>query len=132
VRAEREECVVERPTVVRGSELGAGQVTAGMTRREAFSGDGVWIGAATTEPSAVSAWHHHGEHFTYVYCVRGALRVESGPAGSEAVEAGEGDFIHIPPRVVHRESNPSEEVQHLVVARFGSGPVVVNVDGLEG
>jgi uncharacterized RmlC-like cupin family protein len=100
-----------------------------MTRREAFSGNGVWIGTATTEPGAVSAWHHHADHFTYVYCIRGALRVESGSRGSQLAEAGPGDFMHIPPRTIHRESNPSDKEQLLVVARFGDGPVVTNVEG---
>ena len=122
---------MEEPTVVRGNDLGEGQSTAGMTRREAFSGSGVWIGTATTEPGAVSGWHHHGEHYSYVYCVGGAIRVESGPGGSRVAEAGPGDFMHIPPRAIHRESNPTKELQHLVVARFGSGPVVVNEDGPE-
>lgn len=122
---------MEQPTVVRAAALGEGQSTAGMTRREAFSSNSVWIGTVTTEPNTVSAWHHHGDHFTYVYCIQGALRVESGSGGSRQVDAGPGDFMHIPPRTIHRESNPSEEVQHLVVARFGDGPIVVNVDGPE-
>lgn len=120
---------MEEPTVVRGDELGEGQSTAGMTRREAFSGNGAWVGSATTEPGAVSAWHHHGDHHTYVYCVRGALRVESGPGGSRQVEAGPGDFLHIPAGIIHRESNPSGDAQELIVARFGTGPIVVNVEG---
>jgi uncharacterized RmlC-like cupin family protein len=120
---------MQEPMVVRASDLGEGQSTAGVVRREAFSGGGAWIGTATTEPAVVSGWHHHGEHDTYVYCVRGAVRVESGPGGSRVAEAGPGDFVHIPPRAIHRESNPSGEVQLLVVARFGSGPVVVDVEG---
>lgn len=119
---------MEDPTVVRGNEMGEGQSTAGMIRHEAFAGDGAWIGTATTQPAAVSAWHHHGEYQTYLYCVQGALRVESGPGGSRVAEAGPGDFMHIPAHTVHRESNPSDQLQHLVVARFGSGPAVVNVE----
>lgn len=122
---------MSEPTVVRGAELGAGQATPGVIRREAFSGADRWIGAASTEPGAVSAWHHHGEHDTYLYCIQGALQVDSGPGGTRSITARAGDFVHIPAGRIHRESNPSDETQQLVVARFGSGPVVVNVDGPE-
>jgi uncharacterized RmlC-like cupin family protein len=119
------------PRVIRKNELTAGQPTAGMTRHEAFSTGEVWIGTATTEPGAVSGWHHHGDQDSYVYCVRGTFRVESGPGGGRAAVARAGDFMHIPPQTIHRESNPTNTEQKLVIARVGSGPVVVNVEGPE-
>ena len=117
-----------KATLMRADDLTPGHVTAGMLRREAFSDDDFWIGTATTEAGAVSAWHHHGDHDSYIYCVAGMLRIEA--AGHEPVtfDAHAGDFVHIPARLVHRESNPSRDEQRLIVARTGTGPVVVNVD----
>ncbi len=46
-------------------------------------------------------------------------------------EAFAGDFLRVPPGVVHRESNPSSEEGQLIVVRYGGGPPTVNVDGPE-
>lgn len=62
----------------------------------------------------------------------GRLRLESGPGGSQIVEAGSGDFFIVPPDTIHRESNPSAEEQVIVGFRIGDGPTVINVDGPEG
>jgi len=54
------------------------------------------------EPSVVSGWHHHGDYDIYGYLVSGAARFENGPGGRDAISVGPGDFIHVPPRTVHR------------------------------
>lgn len=108
------------------------QQTPGMVREEAFSGDGAWAGYVRTEPNRPSGWHHHGTNDSYIYVIKGKLRMEFGRSGREVVDAGPGDFLRVPPGVVHRESNPSSEEGHLVVVRFGSGPPTVNMDGPSG
>ena len=115
--------------VVRAGELRPGQPTAGMVREEAFGTGSIWAGLVRTEPGMRSGWHHHGTHETAIYVLSGRLRMESGPGGSETVEAGPGDFIHVPAEAVHRESNPTEEQAVAVIVRSGTGEVVVNVDG---
>ena len=77
----------------------------------------------------VSGWHHHGDYDTSIYVVRGSVRMESGPGGSQVVDAGPGDFLYVPKGAIHREGNPGSEESHLVVVRAGRGPTVVNVDG---
>lgn len=106
--------------------------TPGMSRRMAAQGEGMWTGTVDTEPGAVSGWHHHGEHETTLYVVSGRMRLESGPGGSEVVEAGPGDFLRVPAGAVHRESNPSGETSRAVIVRCGSGAPTVNVDGPAG
>ncbi|MDP9067160.1 MAG: cupin domain-containing protein [Actinomycetota bacterium] len=108
----------------------AGQ-TPGMVREQAFVADGVWSGVVFTEPGMISGWHHHDEHDTYFYVAAGRALLEFGPGGSDKVDAGPGDFVHVPRRTVHRESNPGEERSVLVGFRVGSGEVVVNVEGPE-
>jgi uncharacterized RmlC-like cupin family protein len=51
-----------------------------------------------------------------------------GPGGRSVIDAGPGDFIHVPAHVVHRESNPSEQTGTAVIARAGVGQPTVNVD----
>jgi len=107
----------------------AGEGTPGMVREEAVASGQMWAGVARTDAGMVSGWHHHGEHDSVIYVVSGVLRMESGPGGTEVVEAHPGDFISVPPGAVHREGNPSNEEARIVVFRSGTGPVVVNVEG---
>jgi uncharacterized RmlC-like cupin family protein len=115
--------------VVRAEELVDADPTPGMHRRQAFAAPGLWAGVVHTEPGATSGWHHHGEHETSLYVVSGRLRLEFGPGGDQVVDAGPGDFVHVPAGAVHRESNPDGEPSTAVIARAGEGPPTINVDG---
>jgi serine phosphatase RsbU (regulator of sigma subunit)/uncharacterized RmlC-like cupin family protein len=106
-----------------------GDPTPGMVREQAVAVDGLWSGLVSTEAHMISGWHHHGDHDTSVYVIDGALRMESGPGGATVVDAGPGDFVYVPKRVIHRESNPGDTAAHAVVTRAGHGPVTVNVGG---
>ena len=46
----------------------------------------------------------------------------------EPLDAVAGDFVHVPPYTVHRESNPTDEPSLAVIARVGGGIPTVNVD----
>ncbi len=113
---------------VRPDELTEADPTPGMRRERAFEAPGLWAGLVHTEPGATSGWHHHGEHETSLYVVRGTMRLEFGPGG-ESVDAGEGSFLHVPAHTVHRESNPADETSTAVIARAGRGVPTVNVEG---
>lgn len=103
--------------------------TAGIIREAAIVDGSLWAGVARTSPGATSGWHHHGDHDTTIYVEAGIFRLEFGLGGGEVVEAHVGDFVSIPPGLIHRESNPSTEESRLIVVRVGSGPPTVNVDG---
>jgi uncharacterized RmlC-like cupin family protein len=105
--------------------------TSGMVREQAVATTGLWSGLVRTEAGMTSGWHHHGDYETAIYVLSGKLRMESGPAGSEVVDAGPGDFVYVPKHTVHRESNPSQEESRLVVVRAGAGDPVFNVEGPE-
>ncbi len=103
--------------------------TPGMARSLAMHEAGMWTGVVDTEPGAISGWHHHGGHETTLYIVEGRMRIESGPAGSEVVEAAAGDFLRVPAGTVHRESNPGETTSRAVIVRCGEGEPTINVPG---
>lgn len=103
--------------------------TPGMHRRRAFDVPGLWSGLVDTDPGSTSGWHHHGDHETSLYVVSGAMRLEFGPGGRSVVDAGPGDFIHVPAGVVHRESNPTDGPGRAIIARAGTGAPTINVDG---
>ena len=114
---------------VPGTSLPEADHTPGMTRRQAVAGASMWSGTVVTDPGAVSGWHHHGDHESTIYVVRGALRMEFGPAGTDTFDAMAGDFVHVPagadpPRVEPRAATrPCSSC-----VRCGSGDPTVNVD----
>jgi uncharacterized RmlC-like cupin family protein len=105
--------------------------TPGMRRQQAIKAPGLWSGLVHTEPESVSGWHHHGEHETVIYVLRGEMRLEFGPGGASAVQAGPGDFVHVPAHAVHRELNPAGAPSMALIARAGIGEITVNVEGPE-
>lgn len=100
-----------------------------MIRERAIEVAGMWAGLAKTAPSMASGWHHHGDYQTSIYIVSGVLRMESGPGGRDVIDAIPGDFLHVAPGAIHRESNPGETESIIVVVRAGQGTTTVNVDG---
>lgn len=103
--------------------------TPGMVRRVAVDTGAMWTGTAETAPGMVSGWHHHGDHESSIYVVRGVLHMEYGPGGGSAFDAVAGDVVHVPAGAIHRESNPTDAPSLLSVVRCGSGVPTVNVDG---
>lgn len=105
------------------------QQTSGMIREVAIAKEGVWAAFVRTQPRMASGWHHHAAYETAIYVLRGRLRFEFGSGGGSAIEAGPGDFVHVPAGAVHRESNPGDTDGEIVVVRAGTGAPNVNVDG---
>ena len=113
--------------VFRAGDLVAADPTPGMERSRAFEVPLLWAGRVVTAPGAVSGWHHHDRNQSSLYVVSGILRLEfEGDEGY--LDAGPGDFVHVPAFTVHRESNPSDEPSVAVIARAGGGIPTVNVD----
>ncbi len=116
--------------VIRKEFLAAGAITPGITRHKAFDSPGVLISQSRIDPEVSSDWHHHAQRTLYGYLVQGELRFDFGPGGSRAVQFSAGDYFCIPPGIVHRDVNPSRDVQALVVAVLvGEGPPTVNTAG---
>lgn len=119
--------VSEPVRVVRASDLEPADPTSGMQRSRAFEVPLLWAGRVETQPGAVSGWHHHDVNETSLYVVAGVMRLEfEGHDGH--LDAGAGDFVHVPAFTVHRESNPTDEMSVAVIARAGGGTPTVNVD----
>ena len=77
----------------------------------------------------LTSWHHHAANDTYVYVSRGSATIEFGPGGAESVVAGAGDFFHVPPGTIHRETIGSDVDFDGFVLRIGTAPERVDVDG---
>ena len=121
--------------VVRAQDLSEGTTqTPGMHRRTAIDAGtagsrNLWVGYVTMEPGARSGVHHHGDSESVICILRGRARFPFGDRLENMVEAGPGDFVYVPPQVVHQEINASDsEGIDMIVIRDSQENVVVNVD----
>jgi uncharacterized RmlC-like cupin family protein len=129
-----------RLSLIAAGELsGATAQSAGMIRAAAISGDlvgarSLWMGRTILPAGVSSGDHHHGESETGIYVASGRpVFVFRDPESGDLVrlEARPGDYIWVPPHVRHREENPSEHTDAVVViARSTQEAIVVNVDEL--
>lgn len=120
-----------KPRLVKVSDRIRDDTPPGIERHEAFHTSTMWAGVAVNAPHLGTPWHHHGEHESAIYVTRGRIVIESGPAGADVIEASAGDFVHVPPRVVHRERNLTDDPAEVILVRAGSGAVMVTVSGPE-
>jgi quercetin dioxygenase-like cupin family protein len=121
----------ERVSAVSPDALTAGAPTPGILREIAFETGRATLMRARAEAGAVTGWHHHGDRDVLGHVVRGRARFDFGPDGAEYTEVEEGGFFHVPAGLIHRDVNPLDEPQEIVLAVVGEGPLVVNVDGPE-
>jgi uncharacterized RmlC-like cupin family protein len=121
--------------IVPGDRLDANTAqTPGMDRRAAITlarvgAQKLWAGTVHIHPDAKTGAHHHGPLESVIYIVRGRARMRWGDRLEFTAEAGQGDFIFVPPFVPHQEINASPtEVLECVLVRSDGEAVVVNLD----
>lgn len=56
-------------------------------------------------------------------------RLEYGPDDEDTVPIEAGEWFHVPPELIHRDTNPDAEAHTGVIWLCGGEPWVVNVDG---
>jgi uncharacterized RmlC-like cupin family protein len=109
-----------------------------MLREAAISGaqvgaEKIWLGYVELGPGLVSAVHHHGEAESGIYIISGQARFYTGQQLDNAHTAGTGDFVWVPPHVVHVEMNLSTtEPVRMVVARSTQASLTFNLPTPEG
>ncbi len=121
--------------VVRPQERDKGTAqTPGMHREAGIAAstvgaEKIWVGHVTMEPGMKSGAHHHGPVESSIYIISGHARFRFGDKLEEMVEVGPGDFVYVPPEVVHQELNADDNAPvEMIVARDGQENVVVNVE----
>ncbi len=117
----------------------AGDVASGAMVREAAISRGlvgaerIWVGYVELGPGLISAAHHHGEAESGIYVISGEARFFTGERLEGVRDARAGDFVWVPPHVVHVEMNTSDrEPVRMVVARSTQETLVFNVPAPEG
>lgn len=124
--------MVGKPRVIRPVDCVPDVSSGAMTRQAAVSAATVgagslWVGHVQLGPGMVSAAHHHGDVESAIFVVSGRARFAVGNDLGEVLDAGPGDVVWIPPRVVHVEMNASEK-EPVVVVVSRSSPDNVTVD----
>ena len=121
--------------VVRPGERDKGTAqTPGMQREAGVAAstvgaEKIWVGYVTMAPGMTSGAHHHGPVESSIYIISGRARFRFGAKLEQSVEAGPGDFVYVPPEVVHQEINADAGAPvEMIVARDGQENVVVNVE----
>lgn len=121
--------------VIRANELDSNTAqTSGLQRFEAISAkrlgaSELWMGLSVLPPGMRTGVHHHGASETALYVLSGIGRWWVGHRLDQAREARAGDFLYIPPDVVHWEENGSStEPVVMVVARSTQDAIVVNLE----
>ena len=93
----------------------------------------IWLGYVELAPGCTSAVHHHGEAESGIYIISGEARFYSGENLDQKREAHAGDFVWVPPHVVHVEMNASNtEPVRMVVARSTQAALTFNLPTPEG
>jgi uncharacterized RmlC-like cupin family protein len=120
-----------RISALTGHDLTPAEATQGLTRDVAFATERAMLVRARADGGVVSGWHHHGDREVLGFVLRGRVHFEFGPGGADSTEVEEGGFFHVPAGLVHRDVNPTDELQEVVLVFAGEGPLVVNLDGPE-
>jgi uncharacterized RmlC-like cupin family protein len=108
--------------------------TPGMHRAEGcgaktVGAEHLWVGHVSVDKGVRSGPHHHGELESVIYVISGNARFRFGDKLEHTVEAEAGDFVFVPPYLVHQEINASPDFAvDMVVARSSQENIVVNVD----
>lgn len=108
--------------------------TSGMSRlvavsEEAGGSRGLWAGFVTIPPGVRSGAHHHGEAESVIYMLSGRARFRWGDNLEGAADAGPGDFVFVPPHLVHQEINALDgEPVECIVVRDRPRDIVINVE----
>jgi len=124
--------------VIRSAERCPDQASGAMLREAAIAqstvgAQKIWLGYVELGPGLVSAVHHHGEAESGIYIISGDARFYSGDRLEQAQEAHTGDFVWVPPHLVHVEMNASQtEPVRMVVARSTQASLTFNLPTPQG
>ena len=91
----------------------------------------LWFGKVSNEPGFRSPPHHHGEAETGGYVLTGVARVYFGENYAEYIDMAEGDFVFIPPFMLHVEANMSITDELVWMTTRTPDNIVVNFDDVE-
>jgi uncharacterized RmlC-like cupin family protein len=124
--------------VISAAERVPDQASGAMLREAAIAqttvgAQKIWLGYVELGAGQVSAVHHHGEAESGIYIISGHARFFTGEQLDQAHDAHAGDFVWVPPHVVHVEMNTSQsDAVQMVVARSTQASLTFNLPTPQG
>lgn len=119
------------PAIVGPDELVSTVESPNLIRETPFPEAAVLMMRVQAAGGAAAGWHHHGENVYFGYAVDGPSETEYGPAGENSARIEIGGCFHVPSRLVHRDTNPTDTAHTGIIWLCGGEPWVVNVEGPE-
>ncbi|WP_227354990.1 cupin domain-containing protein [Haladaptatus salinisoli] len=119
------------PTIVGPDDLVPTVESPNLIRETPFPGAEVLPMRVRAAGGAAAGWHHHGDNVYFGYAVDGPSETEYGPAGEKSSRIEIGECFHVPPRLIHRDTNPTDTAHTGIIWLCGGEPWVVNVEGPE-
>ena len=93
--------------------------------RDTVGSEGIFMAQYRVPPGAHSSLHTHTNCESAVYILRGRAYAYVGEEMDEYIEAGPGDFVHIPANLAHVVGCPADgEALEYVVARNAPEEIV--------
>jgi uncharacterized RmlC-like cupin family protein len=126
-----------RPIVTRhGGESGNTGQSGGLAFLTGVGGDRapsqrLWFGRAGNAPGSRSLPHHHGEAETGAYLLSGRARIYFGDRFADYVDLTTGDFMFVPPQLVHLEANMSTIEEAWWIACRTPSNIIVNLPDVD-
>lgn len=115
--------------IINGSEQTPGMARESGVTPETSGSQQLWTGYVTTPPGMVAGAHHHGDAESSIFVISGHARFTWGDRLEHARDTGPGDFVYVPPRVIHAEQNLSQTEPFVFIVSRNSGTMTtVNVD----
>lgn len=119
------------PAVAGPADLVPAVGSPNLVRETPFPGGDVLMMRVRATGGAAAGWHHHGENVYFGYAVDGPSETEYGAGGGGVARIEIGECFHVPPGLIHRDTNPDTETHTGIIWLCGGEPWVVNVDGPE-
>jgi uncharacterized RmlC-like cupin family protein len=119
------------PAIVGPDDLVPTVESPNLIRETPFPEAAVLMMRVQAAGGAAAGWHHHGDNVYFGYAVDGPSETEYGPVGENSARIEIGECFHVPSRLVHRDTNPTDTAHTGIIWLCGGEPWVVNVEGPE-
>ncbi|WP_435157398.1 cupin domain-containing protein [Haladaptatus sp. DFWS20] len=119
------------PAIVGSDDLVPTAESPNLNRETPFPEAAVLMMRVQAAGGAAAGWHNHGDNVYFGYAVDGPSETEYGPVGENSARIEIGESFHVPPRLIHRDTNPTDTAHTGIIWLCGGEPWVVNVEGSE-
>lgn len=117
----------DEPKIVGPDGLVSTVQSPNLVRETPFPDAEVLLMRVRAAGGAAAGWHHHGDNVYFGYAVDGPSETEYGSTGEKVARIEIGECFHVPPGLIHRDTNPTDETHTGIIWLCGGEPWVVNV-----